>query len=124
MKLDGGLVFDTWSFERGNIEDMVTGLGSHGDIALDTAAGKLYGTGSGTDKIQRADLNGNNVEDLVTSGLDSSQFIALAVPCPDACGCGNGMDGMMVMPMTLLGISWMRRLSSRPFQRAGAAVAR
>ena len=27
----------------------------------------------------------------------------------DDCGCGNGMDGMMVMPMTLLGIGWMRR---------------
>ena len=25
------------------------------------------------------------------------------------CGCGNGMDGIMVTPMTLLGIGWMRR---------------
>ncbi|MFQ5502579.1 MAG: MYXO-CTERM sorting domain-containing protein, partial [Phycisphaerae bacterium] len=25
------------------------------------------------------------------------------------CGCGNGMDGMMIMPMTLLSIAWMRR---------------
>lgn len=30
-----------------------------------------------------------------------------------ACGCGSGMDGMMVMPMTLLGMGWMRRRRRR-----------
>ena len=151
-----------------NVQDLVTlGLGAPRGIALDLSAGKMYWTDfDGAAKIQRADLNGNNVEDLVTSGLDSSQFIALAVPspdtdadgvmdecdgcpndptktvpgicgcgmsdadtdgdgtpdcfdqcpddptsidCPGGCGCGNGIDGIMVMPMTLLGIGWMRR---------------
>ena len=27
----------------------------------------------------------------------------------DACGCDGGMGGMMMMPMTLLGIGWLRR---------------
>jgi hypothetical protein len=36
---------------------------------LDVENGKMYWTDWGTDKIQRANLDGTNVEDLVTSGL-------------------------------------------------------
>ncbi len=40
-------------------------------------------------------------------------------PTADTCGCGTGLDGMMLMPMTLLGIGWMRRRMSRQSRRAG-----
>ena len=46
-------------------------------IALDSAAGKMYWTDAGTDKIQRANLDGSGVEDLITSGLRSPYGIAL-----------------------------------------------
>ena len=46
-------------------------------LALDAAAGKLYWTDSGADKIQRADLDGSQVEDLVTEGLQIPRGLAL-----------------------------------------------
>ena len=38
---------------------------------------KMYWTDFGTDKIQRANLDGSNVEDLVTTGLSGPRGIAL-----------------------------------------------
>ena len=40
---------------------------------------KLYWTDAGTDKIQRSNLDGSDVEDLVITGLDSPRGIALDV---------------------------------------------
>ena len=40
---------------------------------------KMYWTDHGTDKIQRADLDGSNVEDLITTGLLGPKGIALDV---------------------------------------------
>ena len=40
-------------------------------------AAKLYWSDWGTDKIQRADLDGSNVEDLVTTGLDGPDGLSL-----------------------------------------------
>ena len=54
------------------MEDLVTdtsGLIYPKGIALDLSSGKMYWTDSGTRKIQRANLDGSGVEDLVTSGL-------------------------------------------------------
>ena len=48
-------------------------------IALDVAGGKMYWTDSATDKIQRADLNGQNVEDIITTGLVNPTDIAVDV---------------------------------------------
>ena len=42
-------------------------------------ADKMYWVDSGTDKIQRASLDGSNVEDLVASGLSDPRAIALDV---------------------------------------------
>ena len=42
-------------------------------------ADKMYWTDFGTDKIQRASLDGSNVEDLVASGLSYPIGIALDV---------------------------------------------
>ena len=62
-----------------NVEDLVTqGLKSPGGLALDVSGGKMYWTNGGTDTIQRANLDGSNIEDLVT-GLSYPQGIALDV---------------------------------------------
>ncbi len=50
-----------------------------GALALDVAGGKMYWTNPGATKIQRANLSGSNVEDLVTSGLSSPTGLALDV---------------------------------------------
>ena len=39
----------------------------------------MYWTDDETDKIQRANLDGSNIEDLVTQGLDGPFGIALGV---------------------------------------------
>ncbi|MDE2889523.1 MAG: hypothetical protein OXR72_15045, partial [Gemmatimonadota bacterium] len=59
--------------------------------ALDPGSDKMYWTDWGTGKIQRANLDGGSVEDLVTSGLQWPFGIALdmgddgstAVSAPD-----------------------------------------
>ena len=48
---------------------MTTGLDMPRGLALDLGAGKMYWIDQGTDKIQRANLDGSDVEDLVTTGL-------------------------------------------------------
>ena len=50
----------------GVVEDLVEGLLRPWDVALDVGGGKMYWPDTNTDKIQRADLDGSNVEDLVT----------------------------------------------------------
>ena len=42
-----------------------------------TGTSKLYWTDWGTDKIQRANLDGSGIEDLVTNGLDGPNSLAL-----------------------------------------------
>ena len=46
---------------------------------MDVAGGKMYWTDRDTNKIQRANLDGSDIEDLVTEGLKSPQGIALDV---------------------------------------------
>ena len=56
---------------------MTEGLQSPRGLALDAEGGKLYWTDSGTGKIQRANLDGSEVEDLVTEGLLSPRGLVL-----------------------------------------------
>ena len=49
------------------------------DVGEPQAMPELYWTDWGTDKIQRADLDGSNVEDLVTMGLDTPVGLAVDV---------------------------------------------
>ena len=49
------------------------------DIAIDTINGKIYWTDQWADKIQRANLDGTNFEDLVKTGISSPTDIALDV---------------------------------------------
>ena len=46
----------------------------------DLTAGKMYWTDPGTGKIQRADLDGSGVEDVVTTGLVDPWGIAVYRP--------------------------------------------
>ena len=65
------------------IEDFITtGLRWPVGIALDVERGMMYWTDIGTDKIQRANLDGSNVKDLITTGL--------AIPCGIALDVGHG----------------------------------
>ena len=76
------------NLDGSNVEDLVTvGLSHPLGMALDVAGGKMYWTNTslhpgpwpGLDKIQRANLDGTNVEDLVTTGLVAAHGIALDV---------------------------------------------
>ncbi|KAA3604632.1 MAG: T9SS C-terminal target domain-containing protein [Calditrichaeota bacterium] len=50
-----------------NEENLITtGLNNPEEIALDVPSGKMYWADSGTNKIQRANLDGSSVEDLIT----------------------------------------------------------
>lgn len=60
-----------------NVQYMIAHLVEPSGIAVDTAAGKLYWTDIGTGKIQRANLDGSSVEDLVTSQAVTPVEIAL-----------------------------------------------
>ena len=78
------------NLDGSNVETLVTratGLADPRGIALDVGSGKVYWTNLGTynanirtgEKIQRANLDGSNVETLVTTGAGVSQSIALDV---------------------------------------------
>ncbi len=56
------------SMNGGTRVPLVQGLGFPVGIALDPAGGKMYWIDSGTHKIQRANLNGTGVQDIVVSG--------------------------------------------------------
>ena len=60
-----------------NVELLFTDLVSPSGIALDVAGGKIYWTDIGTSKIQRANLDGSGVEDVITTGVIAPVRIAL-----------------------------------------------
>ena len=68
-----------------NVQDLISGLGGPLSIALDLVSGKIYWTDQNwnpftgavtASKIRRANLNGSNVQDLI-SGLGTAEGIAL-----------------------------------------------
>jgi DNA-binding beta-propeller fold protein YncE len=48
-------------------------------IAINPQEGKMYWTDFNTEKIKRANLDGSNIEDVITSGLDSPANIEIGV---------------------------------------------
>jgi DNA-binding beta-propeller fold protein YncE len=103
----------------GNVEDLVcaacppehTALTTPIGIALDVAAGKMYWTDRGTTaadgRIQCADLDGSNIEDLVSTGLTLPSGIALELeqePPPP-----REPVGGIIVPVNRLGLlaPWM-----------------
>ena len=61
-----------------NNTDLIGGLAEPMDVALDLYAGKVYWTHRGDGTIHRADLDGTDIEELVT-GLDNPQGISLSL---------------------------------------------
>ena len=57
----------------------MTGLSDPVGIALDVARGKMYWADRGAGKIQRANLDGSGVQDLITTGLGWPYGLALDV---------------------------------------------
>lgn len=53
------------NLDGSNVEEIVTGLERPVGIALDLLEGKVYWSDPGTRKLQRANLNGTDIEDLV-----------------------------------------------------------
>ena len=70
---------------------MTSGLDKPNGLALDVADGKMYWADAGTDRIQRANLDGSNVEDLVSSadGLVDPSGVAVGGAAPRG---GSGPD--------------------------------
>jgi len=60
-----------------SIETLVEGRASLRGIALDVAAGKMYWADSTARKIQRSNLDGTGVEDLVVDGQDGPSGVTL-----------------------------------------------
>ena len=97
LDVDGGKMYWTdgvmdkifrANLDGSNVEDLVNtreivnpplepGATAPASIALDVDGGKMYWTDWHTNKIQRADLNGSNAEDIITSGVNFSRGIAL-----------------------------------------------
>jgi hypothetical protein len=70
------------------------------------ASGKIYWREALTDKILRADLDGSNVEDLVTTGLSVPRGIALDLtPVPQVPGPGLPL----ALVLLIAGIATARR---------------
>ena len=66
---------DPWSA----IGEGTTSIQTPEVLVVDPASPPIYWTDYGTDKIQRANLDGSNVQDLVTSGLTTPVGIALDI---------------------------------------------
>jgi sugar lactone lactonase YvrE len=65
---------------RTDIEDVVTGLSYPNEIALDLVHGMMYWADTDQMKIQRATLDGQNVQDIVIVDEGLPTGIALDVP--------------------------------------------
>ena len=65
MFLAGGGSVRCGNLDGSDLQTLVTGLGSPGGIELDIHGGKMYWRDWSTDKIQRANLDGSNVEAVV-----------------------------------------------------------
>ena len=76
---EGGTKIRRASLDGSGAVDLVTGLTTPRDIDLDLGAGKMYWTDSSTGKIQRANLDGTAVQNLVTTGLSGPFGIALDI---------------------------------------------
>ena len=71
------------NLDGSNVKDVLvigpSGQSGSWGLAVDVGTGKIYWTDWVADRIRRADLDGTNVEDLVTSGLERPVALALDV---------------------------------------------
>ena len=88
-------------------------------VPLPESQGKMYWTDEGAKKIQRANLDGSQVEDLVTTGLDSPSGLALDVAGGKMYWTDEGakkiqranLDGSQVEDLVTTGLSGPRSLA-------------
>ena len=66
----------TWEVARSGLDFE---LGNPVDVALDISGGKIYWADTKTNKIQRASLDGSNIEDFIAAGLNNPGDIALDI---------------------------------------------
>ena len=71
-----------------------------------------YWVDSGTNKIQRADLDGSNVEDLVTTGLSFPRGIGLTLPALKTLPALGGR-GTLLLCAALVGTAALLRSGRR-----------
>ena len=64
-----------------------------------------------TANADQADSDGDGIGDVCDDATTSEPPVEQTTT--GGCGCGSGIDGIMVMPMTLLGMGWMRRRQKR-----------
>ena len=108
LDVDGGKMYwpDSATIRRANLdgsslETLLPNAGNPIGIALDQRSGKMYWTENQTNKIQRANLDGTGVEDLVATGLDTPWGIALDLtPRPDQDFNGDGKADIGVFRQT------------------------
>jgi hypothetical protein len=75
----------------------------------------MYWVDSGTDKVQRAGLDGSNVTDMLSSGLNQPTGIALDVPTPAqpvAPAVSAWAVALLILFMTAGGMVMLRRTSA------------
>ena len=90
------------------------GIGEPVDATTASQTWKLYWTDGGTDKIQRSNLDGSGVEDLVTTGLRAPGDIALDVSGGKLYWTDRGtgkiqrsnLDGSGVEDLVTTGLGW------------------
>ena len=82
--------------------NLITGLGSLGEISVDTSGRKLYWTESG--RIRRANFNGKNIQDIVTR-IGTPAGVALGV---------MSTDGATAAPATMAAPEQTLLLSNYP----------
>jgi hypothetical protein len=79
---------------------LLSGVGLRAAVA----AGKMYWADAGAHKIQRANLDGSKVEDLISTGLGAPWGIALDVA-------GARCTGRTLAPTRFSGPIWMAAVS-------------
>ena len=88
MNSDGRIdYFDVWLIATHFVLQQIGG-----QVPPAGGTSKMYWLDRGTDRIQRADLDGSNVEDLVTTGLSGPKELALDVAGGKMYWTDNGSD--------------------------------
>jgi DNA-binding beta-propeller fold protein YncE len=78
----GNGYIDSANLDGSGVERILSTGGAILGLDIDSEAGKIYWTNAISRSIHRADLDGSNIEDLVTSGLRWPVDISVVVPEP------------------------------------------
>ncbi|UCH85524.1 MAG: T9SS type A sorting domain-containing protein [Candidatus Latescibacterota bacterium] len=91
-----------------NIEVIHTGLSGPYGVALDVPSGKLYWTEFSAGLVRRSNLNGTNIEDLITTGLNHPNGIALDLDSGKIYGTDGGSPGKIFLAnLNGSGFEWL-----------------